>query len=286
MKNEPNFCSPGCIYFKDASMKFTRFLALLAIPFYFVSCKPQQKLPNYLEDFSNSTEATAVKIPELKIQKGDLLSIQIYSLATDPAVDQYWNLPMQYTGVGPTLGQGTTSGGFLVSMSGDIEHFRLGTIHAEGLTKQQLVAEIKKRLTQPVELLSNPTVTIRFLNYQVTINGDVGKAGTILVPGESITILQAIGLSGDFNQYGRKDSVKVIREVDGKRITGFIDLSTKKAFESPFYYLLQNDQVIVDPGKIKAKQLEQAVVAQKVTFALTIATVAASIANIIINSAK
>jgi polysaccharide export outer membrane protein len=286
MKNEPNFCSPGCIYFKDASMKFTRLLLLLAIPFYLFSCKPQQKLPNYLEDFSNSTEATAVKIPELKIQKGDLLSIQVYSLATDPAVDQYWNLPMQYTGVGPSLGQGTTSGGFLVDRNGDLEHFRLGTIHVEGLTKKQLVAEIKKRLTQPVELLANPTVTIRFLNYQVTVNGDVGKAGTIIVPGESITILQAIALSGDFNQYGRKDSVKVIREVDGNRVTGFIDLSKKKAFESPFYYLLQNDQVIVDPGKIKAKSLEQAVVAQKVTFALTIATVAASIANIIINSAK
>lgn len=267
-------------------MRFFRFLVLLVTPLYFFSCKPQQKLPNYLEDFSNSAEGTEIKVPELKIQKGDLLSIQIYSLATDPKIDQMWNLPLQYTGVGQTLGQGTTTGGFIVDAKGDLEHFRLGTIHVEGMTKQQLVADIKKRLTQPVELLANPTVTIRFLNYQVTVTGDVGKAGTIVVPGESITILQAISLAGDFNQYGRKDSVKVIREVDGKRITGFIDLSKKKAFESPFYYLLQNDQVVIDPGKIKAKSLEQAVVAQKVTFALTIATVAASIANIIINSAK
>lgn len=268
-------------------MRFTRLLLLLAIPFYLFSCKPQQKLPNYFEDFSNSSGTTDIKTPELKIQKGDLLSIQIYSLATDPTVDQYWNLPMQYTGIGQSFGQGTTTGGFIVDGDGNIEHFRLGTIHAERLTKQQLAAEIKKRLIQPVELLSNPTVTIRFLNYQVTVTGEVAKPGTIIVPGEKITILQAIGLSGDINQFGRKDSIKVIREVDGRRITGFVDLSsTKKVFESPFYYLLQNDQVIVDAGKIKAKSLEQAVVAQKVSFALTIATVAASIANIIISLSK
>ena len=267
-------------------MRFARFFLLFALPFYFVSCKPQQKLPNYLENFSNSSEATTVKIPELKIQKGDLLSIQVYSMATDPKVDQYWNLPIQYTGIGQTLSQGTTTGGFIVDMNGKIEHFRLGTIHADGLTKQQLAAEIKKRLTQPVELLANPTVTIRFLNYQVTVMGEVAKTGTIIVPGENITILQAIGLSGDITQYGRKDSVKVIREIDGKRQTGFINLSSKELFNSPYYYLLQNDIVMIDAGKIKAKSLEQAVVAQKVTFALTIATVVASIANIIINSAK
>ncbi|MCY7311249.1 MAG: polysaccharide biosynthesis/export family protein [Chitinophagaceae bacterium] len=267
-------------------MRFTRLLLLLAIPFYFVSCKSQQKLPNYLVNMSTSTTTVVTKIPELRIQKGDLLSIQIYSLATDPKVDQYWNLPMQYTGVGQTIGQGTTTGGFIVDGSGNIEHFRLGTIHAEGVTKQQLAAEIKKRLTQPVELLANPTVTIRFLNYQVTVMGEVAKTGTLIVPGENITILQAIGLSGDITQFGRKDSVKIVRTIDGKIETGFIDLSSKELFNSPYYHLLQNDMVMVDPGKIKAKSLEQAVVAQKVTFALTIATVAASIANIIINSSR
>ena len=133
-------------------------------------------------------------------------------------------------------------------------------------------------------MLTNPTVTIRFLNYQVTIMGELGKTGTLVVPGESITILQAIGLSGDIAQFGRKDSVKVVRTIDGKIETGFIDLSSKELFKSPYYYLLQNDMVIVDPGKIKARSLEQAVVAQKVSFALTIATVAASIANVIISA--
>ncbi len=265
-------------------MKFTRLLLLLALPFYFFSCTPQQKLPNYLENMTDTSGKEKIKIPELRIQKGDLLSIQIYSLALDLTIDQLWNLPIQYTGIGPTLGQGTTTGGFLVDIYGNIEHFRLGTLHVEGMTKQQLAAEIKKRLTEPVEILTNPTVTIRFLNYQVTVMGEVGKPGTIIVPGERITILQAIGLSGDITQYGRKNTVKVIREIDGIPETGFIDLSSKTLFGSPYYNLIQNDIVIVEPGKVKAKSAEQAVVAQKVSFALTIATVAASLANIFIRN--
>ena len=134
---------------------------------------------------TDSSGKEAIKIPELRIQKGDLLTIQIYSLAsiTKPEADQYYNLPIQYTGLGSTLGQTASAGGFLVDMDGNIEHFRLGVIHAEGLTKQQLTNEIKKRLTQPVELLINPTVIIRLLNYQVTVMGEVAKPGTISVPG-------------------------------------------------------------------------------------------------------
>ncbi len=278
------FLQPGCHFTKVISMRFTRNLFLIALPFYLFSCKTQQKLPNYLINFTDSSSTAAFKIPELRIQKGDLLSIQIYSLATDPKVDLYWNLPAQYTGVGPTVGQGNVPGGFLVDEEGKIEHFRLGSFKAEGLTKQQLAAEIKKRLTQPVELLTNPTVSIRFLNYQVSVMGEVAKPGTIFVPGERITILQAIGLSGDITQFGRKDSVKVVREIDGTRTIGYIDLSSKKLFESPFYNLVQGDLVIVDPGKIKARQAEQAIVAQKVSVALTIATVAASLANIFIRN--
>jgi len=265
-------------------MRFTRLLVLLAIPFYLFSCTPQQKLPNYLENLTDSTGKGAVKIPELRIQKGDLLSIQIYSLASKPEIDQYYNLPVQYTGIGPTLGQGTTSGGFIVDANGNIEHFRLGVFQAEGMTKQQLAAAIKKRLTEPVELLTSPTIIIRFLNYQVTVMGEVSKPGTLLVPGERITILQAIGLAGDISQYGRKNTVKVIREIDGKRETGTIDLSSKELFDSPYYNLMQNDIVVVEPGKMKARAVEQAVVAQKVSVALAIATVAASLANIFIRN--
>ena len=121
-------------------MKFTRFLLLLAFPLYFISCKPLQKIPNYLEYVNDSTGKGMVKVADLKIQKNDLLSVQIFSLSTKPEVsDAIYNQPVTSAGVA----------GYLVDNNGNIEHHRLGTIHAEGLTKNELAAEIKKRLKEP-----------------------------------------------------------------------------------------------------------------------------------------
>lgn len=233
-------------------------------------------MPYYLENVNDSTGKGEVKTPELRIQKNDLLSIQINSIATDPKIDGVYNLPVAAGG-----GQ---SGGYLVDAQGNIEHFRLGTIHAEGMTKAQLAIEIKKRLTTPVELLRDPTVIIRFLNFKVYMLGEVGQQGVINVPGESITILEAVGLAGGVSEFGKKNNLKIQRQVDGKREVGTIDLSSKDIYESPFYNLLQNDVVIVEQSSQKLKEGEQAKTMQKITFAFTIVTIAATMANIFIRN--
>ena len=256
-------------------MKFNRIFLLLALPVYLFSCRTQQKIPYYLENVTDSTGKGEVKVAELRIQKNDLLSIYINSIATDPKIDLMYNQPMTTTG-----GQS----GFLVDTKGNIEHFRLGTIHAEGLTKDELAKEIKKRLTEPVELLKDPTVTIRYLNFRVTVLGEVSNVGVVTIPGERLTILEALALSGGITDYGKKDSVKVTREIDGKRETGTISLTDKNIFESPYYNLLQNDVVIVSPTKEKRKDAEQAKIAQKLSFAFTLVTVAATLANIFIKN--
>jgi polysaccharide export outer membrane protein len=261
-------------------MKFHRVFLLLILPLYFFSCTPQQKVYKYLENVSDTNGTGIVKIPELRIQKNDLLSIQIHSLSTQPLESD-----MIFNQISTTNTTGTTNvntGGYLVDVDGNIEHHRLGVIHAEGLTKQQLAAEIKKRLTVPVELLKDPTVIIRFMNFKVSVMGDVTRPGDIQVPGERITILQAIGLSGDITQYGLKTNVKVLRELDGKREIGKIDLTSKDLFDSPFYNLYQNDIVIVESSGRKERQEDQALMAQKVSIALSIATVVFSIAQIFI----
>jgi polysaccharide export outer membrane protein len=257
-------------------MKFLRTLLLLALPVYFISCGTQHKLPNYLENVTDTTGKGDVKFPELLIQKNDQLSIQIYSLSTLPEKsDILYNLPSTNAG-----GQGTMTGGYLVDANGNIEIPRLGAFHAEGLTKQELAAQIKKKLTEPVELLKDPTVIIRFLNYKVTVIGQVGHEGVMSVPGERLTILEAIGLAGGITDYGKKENVKIIRETNGKREFGIIDLSSKNVFESPYYNLMQNDMIIVEPTNQKAKQTEQALVNQKLTIALSLITTAALLYNI------
>jgi polysaccharide export outer membrane protein len=255
-------------------MRPIRLLLLIAFPFYMISCGTQKKAPFYLENVKDVIPKDGVKAPDLRIQKNDLLSIQVYSSSTKPELsDALYNLPCNGAG-------GNQNCGFLVDANGDIEYPRLGVIHAEGMTKQELAAEVKKRLTQPVELLKDPSVIIRFLNYKITVLGQVGREGEVKVLTERITILEAVGLAGGITDYGKKDAVKVLREINGKREVGYVDLSSDSLFVSPYYNLMQNDVVTVEPTKQKRKQVDQAIVAQRITFALSLITSAAFIYNI------
>ncbi len=239
-------------------------------------------MPTYLQYVNDSTGKGEVKIPDLIIQNGDRLSIQIMSLSTQPdKSDILYNQP----GATGTTGEGAGSG-YLVDNNGDIIHHRLGVIHAGGLTKPQLAAEIKKRLTIPVILLNDPTVVVHITNFSITMLGQVGQQGPIKIPGEKITVLEAVGLAGGVSELGKLTNIKILREQNGKRETGKIDLSSKDIFESPYYYLLQNDVLIVelDESNRKYKEAEQARTIQKISFAFTLVTVAATMANIFIKN--
>ncbi len=256
-------------------MKILRITLLLGFSFYLISCSTQHKIPYYLENAVDTSSKQDVKVPELRIQKNDQLSIQVYSLSTQPEKsDAIYNLPVA------SSSSGNTTGGFLVDANGNIEYPRLGIFHAEGLTKQELAAQIKKKLTEPIELLKDPVVIIRFLNYRVIMLGEVNKGGVVSAPGERLTILEAVGLSGGITDYGKKNNVKVIREINGKREIGIIDLTSKDLFESPYFNLMQNDIVLVEPTNQRAKQTDQNLVTQRISLALSLITAAAFIYNI------
>jgi len=266
-------------------MKFVQIIFLLSLPVYLISCVTQKRIPNYIENAKDTTTNIETKFPELRIQKNDLLSIQVYSESTKPQVsDVIYNLPGISTSSSAgssgssSTGQPASSSGYLVDVNGNIEYPRLGTLYVEGLTKLQLADLIKKKISDSV--LTNPSVIIRFLNYRVTVLGEVAKTGTISAPGERMTVLEAIGLAGGITDYGQKNIVKVVREIDGKREIGTIDLSSKDLFDSPFYNLVQNDYVIVYPSERKAKMVDQAIVAQRISLALGVITAAAFLYNI------
>lgn len=240
-----------------------RNLLVLTIIISFISCTPQQKLPVYLENVTDTTIVTNVEVIEPVIQKNDLLQIQVYSASVDPRVDAPYNLPMQSSG---TSGGG---GGFLVDANGNIEYPRVGTIQVEGLTKQQLADVIKSRLAGQ---LTDPVVIVRFQNYKVTILGEVSSQGSFSVPTEKLTILEAIGLAGGVSEFGKKDGIKVLRESNGKREVGIIDITSENIFESPYYQLSQNDVVIVEPSNLKYKREQKQETTQRIAFSLSIIT--------------
>jgi polysaccharide biosynthesis/export protein len=251
-------------------MKFLSFLifSIFGIIF-FCSCKTQ-KPPGYLEDFTDTSGKVQVRYPEPVIKKDDVLSIVVYSDAADGgATDAMFNLAN--TGTGSTSTQG-----FLVDNEGYIQYPRVGKIKAEGLTKAQLSEEIRKKVTGP---LSNPTVLIRLLNFKVTMLGEVARPGPITIPTEKVTILEAIGLAGDINIYGIKEDVVILRPTDSTIEHGTVDLSSKKLFESPYYFLQQNDVVLVNPNKNKARLSDQ-VFNQRLGIAFSIINMVALLYNI------
>jgi polysaccharide export outer membrane protein len=251
-------------------MKFLRLFFLLVLPVYMMSCGSQRKTPNYVENLAD-TSGIDVKIPEMRIQKNDLLSIQVYSASTQKEVsDAAYNLPTQ----------AGSMGGFLVDAHGNIEYPAIGVLHAEGLTKLQLADIIKKKINEKDTVLTDPSVIIRFLNFKITVLGPVGREGQLSIQGERLTILEAIGLVGGVTDFGKKTNIKIIRELDGKRQVGYIDLSSKDIFESPFYNLMQNDVLIVEPTKQKQRLAEQNIVAQRISLSLSIITAAAFLYNI------
>jgi polysaccharide export outer membrane protein len=245
-----------------------------------MSCHPQKKVVyNYMEDVSDTLAKEALKNFEPIIQKNDLLSIQIYSKSTKPDIsDALYNPPALTGSAGSSSGSsaGSSSTGYMVDMDGNIRFPRLGIIHAEGLTKRQLADTIVSKITD----LENPTAVIRFLNYRVTVLGEVNHQGTFIIPYEKVTIFEALGLAGDIPVTGKKDKVRVIREVNGDREIGSVDLTSKNIFESPYYHLQQNDVVLVDVKKNKVKQTDQALVLGRIAFALSLVTTLAILYNI------
>ena len=235
----------------------------------FSSCKTQ-KPPGYVQDFTDTSGKVQVKYPEPLIQKSDILSIIVYSDAIDQgATDAMYNLVNAGTGSESTRG-------FLVDLEGYIQYPRIGKIKAEGLTKAQLSEEIRKKVTGP---LSNPTVMVRLLNFKITMLGEVARAGPITIPSEKVTILEAIGLAGDVTIYGKKNDIVILRPTDSTVEHGTIDLSSKNLFESPYYFLRQNDIVLVNPNKNKARLSEQ-VFNQRLGIAFSVINMLALLYNI------
>ena len=250
-----------------------KILSHLVLPVVFMaflsSCKTQQAF-NYLQDLKDTSGKVHVKYPEPLIQEGDQLFIAIISEAADDGkVDQYYN---------PNVPSGSNLAiqGYLVDMDGNILYPRLGKIKAEGLTKSQLAEDIKKKVTGP---LTNPTVIVKLMNFKITMLGEVGRPGAITLPSEKVSILEAIGLAGDITLYGKKNEIVVLREVDDIVEHGVIDLSSKEIFQSPYYYLRQNDVVLVNPTKNKARLNDQ-VFNQRLGIAFSIINTIALLYNI------
>ncbi|AWM34218.1 polysaccharide biosynthesis/export family protein [Hymenobacter nivis] len=238
-----------------SSCKTLVYAALYLAVFSLGACTTGRNLV-YFSDLSNTApnQTPILNSIEPKIEVGDLLSIIVSSLnaETNQAFNSGILLPITAGSSAGTAAVNRINEGYLVDSNGDVNFPIIGKIKLAGLTKEEATEKIISLVGKSAK---SPLVTIRFLNFRVTVIGEVNRPSTFIVPTEKINILEALGLAGDMTGYGRRDDVLIIREKNNVRTTTRIDLNNKSTLNSPYFYLQQNDIVYVEPDKAKALQV-------------------------------
>ena len=140
--------------------------------------------------------------------------------------------------------------GYLVDESGSVNIPLIGMVRLAGLTKSEAVERLQEKISEYIE---DPVVNIRFMNYKVTVLGEVTRPGAFTLKDEKITIIESLGLAGDMTIYGNRHEVLVCRDVAGKKSFYKLDITSPEIFNSPVYYLQQNDVVYVQPNKARIR---------------------------------
>ena len=199
--------------------------------------------PEELEGYENVMDYEPV------IQKNDVLRINVSS------IDQDLVRPFQRNS-GGQLGGGLSSqnlsmSGYMVDSDGYIQFPVLGEVKVAGFTKKELQQKFQKEIRAYV---TDAVVDIRILNFKVTVLGEVGSPGRVEVQDERITIPELFAEVGDINYNGKRENIVVIREVDGVKSIGRVDITDSDVFKNPYFYLKQNDVVYVEPnyGRMKS----------------------------------
>lgn len=233
----------------------------------FSSCISQRQITYFQK---NATRQDTIRIAEAytpQIQPDDILSIYVNSL--NPAASSFFNpyaggvsaqpeesslLGTNYSAASATRTAQTTAPGFRVDEKGMIEIPLVGQLKVEGLTTSEARDTIRNRLRI---YLKEPTVNVRFLNFKISVMGEVARPSTYLIPNERITLPEALTMAGDLTIYGRRTNVMIMREKDGQKEFGTVDLTQRDLFKSPYYYLHPNDVIYVEPSKGRSAQTDR-----------------------------
>jgi polysaccharide export outer membrane protein len=244
------------------------------------ACNSEKKLAQlvYFNENTDSAAALVIQRSEATIQIGDRLSIVVNALSPESVAP--YNLG---SGSATTGSAGSANAfGYVVEDDGRITFPQLGKLSVAGRTRAQLISLLTDSLKRYVK---DPVVTVQFLNFKVTVLGEVNRQGPLTSPEGKLTLIEALGLAGDITFYGRRDNILVIREKNGQREFGRINLLSKKAFSSPYFVLQQNDVVYVELTAAKVAATDQTLI-RNLTVATSIITVLSTILVLIINISR
>lgn len=243
------------------------------------SCVSNKKIA-YFQDIKTINQANltnATKFVQPTIQPDDILSINIFTL------NQQSGAIVNQAASNNVLGGGANTAatsqqinGFLVDQNGEVELSLIGKVKVAGLTTYEARELIREKVSS---IYKEPNVQLRFANFKVSVLGEVNTPSAYTLPNEKVSILDALSLAGDLTIYGRRENVLVVRDNNGKKEFARLDLNSSEIFNSPFYYLKQNDVVYVEPNKRKVSASNSAQIQTIGVIASLISVVVLAISN-------
>ena len=234
-------------------MNFKSIVTISLIAVHLSGCTTYKKM-GYLqnvETLSHEQLADASKLYTPKVMSGDLLTINVNAI--NPGAALPFNLPLTPVptngigGIYNTVGSQT----YLVDNEGNINFPVLGKLHIAGHTRTELEKMLKDKI-HPQYITEEPIVTVRFVNYSISILGEVNRPGLYQFPSEKVNLLDALAMAGDLTIYGKRGNVLLKREnADGSNEFVRINLQDKNLVLSPYFYMQQNDVIFVEPNKAR-----------------------------------
>lgn len=245
-------------------MKTNYAFLILATALLFSSCSSYKNIPYYQDlDRSKPSEEMITNYQPAIIQSADILGINVSSRTPEQsAIFNYSSKDNQ-----------ASFSGYLVDSKGEVQLPLIGSLKVVGLTTNQVQEKMNQMLTT---YFKDPISNVRILNFKVAIYGDVLKPDVYSIKDEKISITQALTLAGDLNITAKRNIV-LIREEGGKRNYIPIDLTSKQIFQSPYYYLKNNDQIYVQPDKLKFATVDRSRTATLVLSALSVVAIVFSV---------
>lgn len=214
----------------------------------FASCNSTRKSV-YFRGLEDMTISSKIVNEAPILRKNDLISITVSSL--NPSATEVFNSPVSRSSntssISGTINQ---SFGYLIDIDGNIQFPILGDLKAEGLTTKALEDTVRSKILSG-KYLVDPIVAVRYLNFKISVLGEVDKPSVYNIPSEKVTLLEALALAGDLTIYARRNNVLLIREENGERKLVRLDLSSSELFYSPYYNLKSNDIIYVEPKRSK-----------------------------------
>lgn len=262
-----------------------RNLWLLLLPFLLTACQSYKKVP-YFQNVEVVNEAEQQeKLYDARIMPKDLLTIVVS--CTNPELATPFNLTVaSNAGIAVSTSSYVTTQPvlqpYLVDNEGNINFPVLGELKLGGLTKREAEQLIIDKLKPYMK--ETPIVTVRMVNYKISVIGEVTRPGTFTISNEKVNLLEALAMAGDMTVYGLRDNVKLIREdANGKQQIVTLDLNKAETILSPYYWLQQNDIVYVTPNKAKARNSD---VGNSTSLWFSATSILVSIVSLLVNILK